>query len=63
MIDPITAIISSDSMQNVFINNGCFHKIRGYKTFKGMIRQLKSINKLNKKFNFKATYTITLPLN
>ena len=60
---PTTAIISSDNMQNVYYNGkGCIKKI-GYKTFKQMVKQLKYINKLNKKFNFKAVYTITLPLN
>jgi len=63
LTEPLTAILSPNNMQNVFPSGkGAIIKIKGYKTFKGMISQLKRINKLNKKFNFKAIYTITLPL-
>jgi hypothetical protein len=50
-------------MRNCNINYKCeIIKRKGWKTFKGMVYQLKLYNKQCKKLNIVADYTVRLPL-
>lgn len=50
-------------MNNIDFNmQGCVVKVKGWKTFNGMVRQLKTINNKYKKLGVVGDFTIRLPL-
>jgi hypothetical protein len=55
-------IVKPELLNIKFSSKGEIIKVRGWKSFRGMVRELGRINKQCKKLNWAGCFTVRLPL-